>query len=440
MHLIRAALCPSILAVAAVLLPLKATGEETQPPRLKLPSIDAPCQLDGKLDEAFWETLPVHDGFHAIKGKLKEGDDATRFRAAVSGETLLIGVTCRQPENEIIANITQRGLTAVCSDDSVEIFLSPDESGSYQLAVNAMGTLYDQWHPRQQSHTPSFWNGAWEAAVHREPHQWSAEFAIPLAALNRTSSDTSMPWRLNVARTIKEESVYLSWAPVKRGFMDWERHGVATFAVPSPYRHPFDLSATMFPPLLVGRNSLDLVLKAPAAGGPYTVKTSLRTWEPGPLPERRTAREHLPIRQGELYIPLEVPIDEAGQLHELIVELIDEQKQATVSLLAHTFRPPNPLEVEMDELIYFKSDQCIGMNVTLNTPQNSGGKFRLQIRDPAGNIVFEQETPVPSESRFRLEAPTAKIPHGFYQIEVSSRSAPESMNWRGTFQLMKGPF
>ncbi|HWL54459.1 MAG TPA: hypothetical protein VNQ90_18615 [Chthoniobacteraceae bacterium] len=432
---------PALMVAAA--LPFTATGREMQEPRLEIPRVDLPYRLDGILDEPFWQSLPRHGRFLPVRNQhLDQTEYATDFRVARIGNTLLFGVVCRQPEQEIIAHTTQRNYATVCSDDSVEIFLSPDESGTYQLAVNAIGTLYDQWRPREWSEKPPLWNGAWEAVVHRDSHQWSAEFAIPLAALNLTHSTTATPWRINVARTVRSQRVPVSWARVERGFADWKHHREAVFLPPAADSNPLDLSAIAFPSLLVGENSIEVTLGTQATSGPYTVRTSLRVWEPGPLPARRTALENVSVRNGKLHFPLELKITQEGQLHELIIELFDEQKKALSCLLAHTFYPPKPLDIELDWPVYFKSDKHIGMNVFLNTPRQNrtDEPLHLLIRNAAGKIVLERDQPVPSENHFRLEAPATSLVPGRYQMEIRTPSTSRKVKWLGTFHLVDGPF
>jgi hypothetical protein len=123
------------------------------------------------------------------------------------------------------ASVTQRD-GAVWEDDAFELFLAPGGANApyYQFIVNAAGV---QWDSRGKDAT---WNAAWTAKTAGGQGSWTAEIAIPLAALGVTALADKTTWGANFAWDCQTPSPAIStWAPVQQGLHDPAHFGSLTF-------------------------------------------------------------------------------------------------------------------------------------------------------------------------------------------------------------------
>lgn len=353
-------------------------------PQARVLAVQAPVQLDGVLDEAFWALAPVQAGFNAL-GKRKNQPQRTEFRLVFADGALVIGVSCYEAEmDKLQANARQRDAGQVCSDDSVEVFLVPGNGYYYQFAVNVGGYLYDGRREARTDLTPDamrdglFWDGAWEAAVSRGAEMWSAEIRIPLAILDQAGGMQDV-WHLNVART-ESRGGYSSWAPVNKGYHDLECYGTLQ-GLPAAAGRFFDAANLEFPAFLVGRNRLDINIPALAeATGTYVIRSSLREWEPGRLPERSVRQEQVRVLGGVLPVEMEVPVTKAAVMHELVLEVAEAESGKPVLLKTHLFRSPAPLAAEAPWTLFFSGDRQAVIRCQVKLAAHSGGgTLTLQV-------------------------------------------------------------
>lgn len=422
-------------------------ARDVEIPRVSVPNVKSDFHLDGQLDEPFWQKIPVQSDFHIV-GNVKPSQDISRstsFRVVRHGDTLIFGFICRQPEAEVSIATTECNLPSVCSDDSVEVFLRHNDEGFYQFAVNAGGYFYARYAPSAHGANRALWEGAWAAAVHREKDQWSVEIAIPFAALNWPENRSVKNWFFNAARTWGRERIFQSYAPVQASFGDWKKHARLVFENPIPVPSAFHVSQTTWPLFLYGKNSGEISVGAPESHATYSIKASLRNWVPGALPARETLVRNLRSKDGKLTIPLEltVPLDPSSSLRELILEIVDETTNTAVGLLAHTFQPPELLQVQMDWPVYYTTDKKIPVHVTLNAaePADVASKILLTLVDGDDKAVWEETQNVLSGSQYTFQIPIGTMPPDLYRVQVGlSSSKVKVAHWSGSFQLVSGPY
>ena len=98
-------------------------------------------------------------------------------------------------------------------DDSVTVFLDTfhDRRTCYFFSTNPLSTQTDGRITDNGRVRDAVWDASWEVAAQRLPDGWSAEFAIPLRALQfRAGGDRT--WGLNVGRTRRKSLEESFWA------------------------------------------------------------------------------------------------------------------------------------------------------------------------------------------------------------------------------------
>ncbi|MEN6642622.1 MAG: glycoside hydrolase domain-containing protein [Armatimonadia bacterium] len=155
--------------------------------------------IDGQLDDPAWKSVAPLGSFADFDARpcaqpvaLRVGYDATR---------LYLAMQSTDDPAKLIARETQPD-GPVWGDDSFEVFLDPDRSGTgyLQLAANPLGTPYSQRGTRDKNGTAKLdlsWEPKWQVRAVRTSTGWSAEMAVPFADLGRGPSGA---WALQVGR------------------------------------------------------------------------------------------------------------------------------------------------------------------------------------------------------------------------------------------------
>lgn len=202
------------------------------------PGAAAPV-IDGRVDDAVWETVPPYAEFtqqDPVEGA--PATERTEVRLLMDRSHLYIGIICfdRDPSRIIVAQA--RRDAPLLDVDSVILVLDTfnDNQNAFVFGTNALGIEYDgqvagegqtsglQFRSggggSQRGGISAFnlnWDGDWTVRARITERGWEAEMAIPLKTL-RYRTGTDQTWGFNVMRNIrhKNEQVYL--APIPRGF------------------------------------------------------------------------------------------------------------------------------------------------------------------------------------------------------------------------------
>ena len=185
-------------------------GTDEDLPKVECVLIETPPVLDGKLDDTCWQKADKLGNFQRNEHGNVPAQVGTEAWIANDAKNLYIAFRCHEPEMNKLRATEQKQGGSVYLDDSVEIFLStnPEANGYYHLAANSLGTRYGAFNGVS-------WNADWKCAVAKGQDNWTIEFAIPLASLDRSALET--PWRINLCRTryAGKEPEYSSWSPIK---------------------------------------------------------------------------------------------------------------------------------------------------------------------------------------------------------------------------------
>jgi hypothetical protein len=186
----------------------------------------AKVEVDGRLDEAVWQTIAPITEFTQTEPDLGQPvSEKTEVRIFYDDHNLYFGFRCydSQPEKIIRRLGAHDGFT---NSDSVDIFLDTfhDRRTGYYFSVNARGIQFDATSNEGGNNQngdnfsrvhDSTWDGIWQSAAALQPWGWSAEVVIPFKSM-RISRAAEQVWGLNLSRTIvrKYETAY--WEAVTR--------------------------------------------------------------------------------------------------------------------------------------------------------------------------------------------------------------------------------
>jgi len=213
------------LALAALLLPGLAAaaspGDAVRAVRLQ-----APLEIDGRLEEPAWDAAPVHDGFAQLfPDEGKAPSERTEVRVLYDDRNLYVGVSCKDSRpGEIRRPLGRRDVIPFSDKVAVFVDSNHDRRTAYVFEVNAAGVQFDELMYGDDQENAD-WDAIWEVATAAVEDGWSAEFRLPLAIF-RFSPTPGQPWALAVRRNLARTREELVSINLKRG----ERGVVGHFA------------------------------------------------------------------------------------------------------------------------------------------------------------------------------------------------------------------
>lgn len=196
--------------------------------------------IDGRIEPGEWPTLRVgrfvsqgNDQLCTLPGEFWIGCDGTNLLIAVrSGVHPQLGVIAKRPADPL------RDDSETVFDDSLELWFdnAPGQAARgacFQLLINSKGALMDARFTRPDKVADK----SWRTQGLRQAHQvadgfWTAEFAIPLTALD--IADPRKAFAMRVCRNFKNPWNQARWEPGVIGFDAPETMALVRFSEQAP--------------------------------------------------------------------------------------------------------------------------------------------------------------------------------------------------------------
>jgi hypothetical protein len=177
---------------------------------------DDEVTLDGRLDEAVWQSTSPVGGFRQrdpIEGAA--ATFPTEFRVAYDEVSLYVAVVAFDPEpSRIVGHVTRRDSGSPSDWIRVLVDSWNDRRTAFEFAVNPAGVRQDRYWFNDHDND-SGWDAVWDVAVARGAHGWSAEFRIPLSQL-RFAAATDAQFGFAVVRDVARLNETSSWPLLPR--------------------------------------------------------------------------------------------------------------------------------------------------------------------------------------------------------------------------------
>ena len=179
----------------------------TPPPEVRAVPLSGSIKLDGKLDEAIWQTAPAATGLRQSQ-PLHQGDSAglpatqrTEVRFVYDEAAIYVGA--RMYDDSGAADVSSDYLQVIFDtyhDHIDRLFFWVNPSGVKQDA-NGLGGGGD----------PS-WDPVWEVQTSIDSLGWTAEMRIPFSQLRYRSSSAEQTWGLQIWRQENRINELSQWA------------------------------------------------------------------------------------------------------------------------------------------------------------------------------------------------------------------------------------
>lgn len=169
--------------------------------------------LDGKLNEAIWQSVPIATDFVMFQpdnGKKVEDNKRTEVHVLYDNEAIYIGALLYDNEpNKILKEISKRDDFGTADFFGVFVNGYNDGQQNFQFFVNAADGQADCLATDSNGEDYS-WDAVWDSKTVLTDFGWVVEMKIPYAAL-RFSSETKQTWGVNFFREIRRDRAKYSW-------------------------------------------------------------------------------------------------------------------------------------------------------------------------------------------------------------------------------------
>lgn len=179
---------------------------------LQAKSISENISIDGKLNEAIWNTAPIATDFLMLEpdnGRPISPGKKTDVRVLYNNDAIYIAALLYDDEpKKILKEMTQRDNFGTADHFGVFINGFNDGQQDFRFFVSASGVQMDCL--ATESGEDYSWDAIWDSEVSITEFGWVVEMKIPYAAL-RFSNAEKQTWGLNFYREIKRDRQKYTW-------------------------------------------------------------------------------------------------------------------------------------------------------------------------------------------------------------------------------------
>lgn len=227
--LLTAVLLPAATCAAGVFLPPVVTVAPPHAHDTSVPDRRAAGTPPPRISSDLLTRQPVAIPSFARLRSVGTPSQRTEVRLTCDANYLYIVFTCHEEDAEHLLVNCREHDGPVWRDDSVEIFLDPDNDGRdyYHLIANAAGTRYEE---RGRAGTPDSWDGPWYATASVGEKAWRLEAAIPFSSLGLEAPSHGDEWSANFCRNERPHAEASTWSPVIAEFAEPRFFGRLVFA------------------------------------------------------------------------------------------------------------------------------------------------------------------------------------------------------------------
>ncbi|MBT3286996.1 MAG: hypothetical protein HN380_06580 [Victivallales bacterium] len=202
-----------------------------QPTRIvPVSRLEPPPIIDGRLDDAAWQTVGALALRNIKKGELRNG---TTVRIGFDNSHFYVAILCKEAEMQHLRTAwthAEERDSRIWQDDCVEVFLDPlsrSAGTGAHIVVNSAAVIYDAWDG------DSNWDCDLRVAAVKQETAWSVEMAIAFESLGFQPVGGER-WLLNVGREQKPRKELSCLGQGGGNFGSPERYVSAHFAGGGP--------------------------------------------------------------------------------------------------------------------------------------------------------------------------------------------------------------
>jgi hypothetical protein len=386
-------------------------------------------KVDGKMDELLWKNAKQYGDFRLHHGG-QPAEVQTRVHVTNDADNLYFGIVADEPNMDKLVDVVREHSMQVYHDDSLEIMIAADgnQSDFYHFLINPSGFRAQEMRVQGGNVGDRWENRAWFAGTSKQEGQWVAEFAIPLAILNREQHATTQTIRFNVERNLRtapsqigriESSLAAGTVTAAAQFLEYRldnvdisSHQLRTGVVKLSNARLSDglLDATVTVPLRnLGQRAVDLDLLAVMMSVEDQAVARLST----NVPTETETSVDVPFT---LKKPGNYTFFLFGRDRDSLV-LVDQREieVAFVPVMIDVVKPFYRNNIYATETVSVLS---MVVHLGLSEQAVSDSSLRLSLLDASGNVKIERKIDAPP-LQCSVELPVSYLAIGAYQLRAT---------------------
>ncbi len=163
---------------------------------------DHDLKIDGFVDEAFWQQVPVIDEFVVLEpDTLAPGQHPTRMRVTYSPKGIYVAAEMEQPPETLVRRLSGRDVRDNRDSFSVTIDTSGEGRYGFWFGINLGDSLMDGTVLPERTFS-SDWDGPWRGRSQRTDTGWSMEMYIPWGVVSMPASGPVRKVGMYVSRKV----------------------------------------------------------------------------------------------------------------------------------------------------------------------------------------------------------------------------------------------
>lgn len=199
---------------SAILVCIANTCLHAQNLTIKAVRIDLPPEIDGKLNEPFWQMATPFTDFKMVEPTPGVSpSEKTEIKVIYSQNGICLGIKCYDSEpRKIVANTMEHDKSEERNEDQVSILIDPfqDKRSAYIFIINPKGARSEGF--ASGEHYNLGWDGLWEAKCQTDSEGWTAEILISFKTISFNQKLTS--WGINIERYIARKQEVIRYSGI----------------------------------------------------------------------------------------------------------------------------------------------------------------------------------------------------------------------------------
>jgi len=197
-----------------------AAGDSRKPAVYTVHPIDAEINIDGRLDEAPWQSPPIFELEYETR-PAENGPPPVRTEVWIGYDrnNLYVAFRAHDPEPEKIrGRLSDRD--TVYQDDFVGVVLDTfnDQRRAFEFFVNPLGVQMDMTQNEMTGGEDDSWDAIWDSAGRITDTGYIVEMRVPFSSLRFPKAEDGMTWGLDAVRFYPRGHRHrLALHPIERG-------------------------------------------------------------------------------------------------------------------------------------------------------------------------------------------------------------------------------
>ena len=166
--------------------------------------------LDGLVDEAVWQSVPVEDGMKIVQpDTLEDAPYKTDIRFFYTETGIYFGIVNHQPAETVISRLIARDTSpGNIVTDSIGVIIDASGEGRYGYGMRlSLGDSQFDYSLLPELQVNPQWDGAWDGRTQVIDQGWSAEFFAPWSMMPLPQTDGDRRIGLAFLRDLAQEGV-----------------------------------------------------------------------------------------------------------------------------------------------------------------------------------------------------------------------------------------